>query len=337
LRELLEKESIVDAWMADLGMEFLLKLAREKQIDSSSMVHICDAAVAVAQMASEEKPLSTALIVGDPVHIARVLPPSAVQLMNRDHIRRMRRILVTMAKLVDGQVLGYVVDKYGYLRGVNRLEGPLDERRGFLLSSQFRRHAAISRQCDAVVFFVPYGGRQVRVFANGQLVGRYANGDWSPDNVAQISEVVARLAEERGYDLALMRRLLRCALQMSERNQGAIFLLGETDYVLERSDTSEISSFATFVTADVYQLSDRELICFAKQDGATIIDAQGQLRGYDVVLRPDADTPAEIGPGKGARHSSAAKMSAEAQCVAITVSQDGPITVYDGGRRILSL
>jgi long-chain acyl-CoA synthetase len=337
LRALLEKESILDSWMADLGIEFLFKLAREKQIDASSMVNICDAAVAVAQMAGEEKPLSTALIVGDPVYIARVLPPSQVQLLNRDHIRRMRRILVTMAKVVDGLVLGYVVDKYGYLRGVNRLEVPLDERRGFLLSCQFRCHAAISRQCDAVVFFVPYGGRQVRVFANGQLVGRYANGDWSPDNVTYVSEVVARLAKEKGYDLSLMRRLLRCALQMSERNLGALFLLGEASKVLDRSDASEISSFATFASADVYQLSDRELICFAKQDGATIIDAQGQLRGYNVFVRPNADTSAEIGPGKGARHSSAAKMSAEAQCVAITVSQDGPITVYDGGRRILSL
>jgi DNA integrity scanning protein DisA with diadenylate cyclase activity len=56
-----------------------------------------------------------------------------------------------------------------------------------------------------------------------------------------------------------------------------------------------------------------------------------------VLLRPDAETQAEIGPGKGARHSSAAKMSAEAQCMAITVSHDGPITVYDNGQRVLSL
>jgi DNA integrity scanning protein DisA with diadenylate cyclase activity len=55
-----------------------------------------------------------------------------------------------------------------------------------------------------------------------------------------------------------------------------------------------------------------------------------------VLLRPDSQTTAEIGPGKGARHSSAAKMSAEAQCLAITVSQDGPITIYESGRQIFS-
>jgi len=56
-----------------------------------------------------------------------------------------------------------------------------------------------------------------------------------------------------------------------------------------------------------------------------------------VLLRPLATTEAEVGLGKGARHSSAAKISAEAQSLAIAVSQDGPITVYDNGRRVLSL
>lgn len=337
LRELLEKESILDAWMADAGIEFLFDLARARQIDASSMVHICDAAATIAQMENEEKPLSTALIVGDPARIARVLPESQVQLLYHDHIRRMRKTLVTLAKMVDGLVLGYVVDKYGYVRGVNKLEVTMDEPDNFLLGPQFRRHAAISRQCDAVVFFVPAGGRQVRVFADGQLVGRYANGDWSPDRVSQVDETMARLAEQKDYDLPLVQRVLHCAFQMSEENLGAIFLLGEANVILEHSDASEISSFAAIVSADIAHMADQELINFAKQDGATVIDVQGQFRGCMIQLRPGADTQAEIGPGKGARHSSAAKMSAEAQCLAITVSQDGPITVYDSGRRILSL
>jgi DNA integrity scanning protein DisA with diadenylate cyclase activity len=301
------------------------------------MVHICDTAATIAQMESEEKPLSTALIVGDPVRIARVLPPSQIQLLRHDHIRRMRRVLVMMAKIVDGLVLGYVVDRYGYVRGVHKLEVAYDEPTSFLLGPQFHHHAVISRRCDAVVFAVPSGGGQVRVFANGQLVGRYANGDWSPDNISRVDEFVAQLASQKQYDPTLVQRVLRCAFQMSEENLGAIFLLGDANAILERSDASEISPFAAFIGAELAQLSDEELINFAKQDGATVLDARGQFRGCMVLLRPRADTPAEIGPGKGARHSSAAKMSAEAQCLAITVSQDGPITVYDCGRRVLSL
>ncbi len=337
LRELLEKESILDAWMADAGIEFLFELARDKGIDAPSMVNICDAAATIAQMESEEKPLSTALIVGDPARIARVLPASQIQLLHHDHIRRMRKVLITMAKIVDGLVLGYVVDKYGYVRGVHKLEVDLGQPASFLLGPQFRHHAAISRECDAVIFFVPSGGGQVRVFANGELVGRYANGDWSPDNVARVDRVVTELAEAKGYDLDLVRRVLRCAFFMSEENLGAIFLLGEANAIMARSDASEISPFAAFASADMANLSDRELINFAKQDGATVIDVQGLFRGCMVLLRPRADTQAEIGPGKGARHSSAAKMSAEASCLAITVSQDGPVTVYEDGRRVLSL
>jgi DNA integrity scanning protein DisA with diadenylate cyclase activity len=107
--------------------------------------------------------------------------------------------------------------------------------------------------------------------------------------------------------------------------------------ILERSDSPEIGSVATIVGADIERLSDQELTNFAKQDGATVIDARGRFRGCMVLLRPSANTKADIGLGKGARHSSAAKTSAEAQCLAIAVSQDGPITVYDCGRRVLSL
>jgi DNA integrity scanning protein DisA with diadenylate cyclase activity len=249
----------------------------------------------------------------------------------------MRKTLVTMAKMVDGLVLGYVVDKHGYVRGIHKLAVELDEPVNFLLGPQFRHHAAISRHCDAVVFFVPAGGRQVRVFADGQLIGRYSNGDWAPENMLRVDEVISQLAQEKRYDPNLIRRILRSAFQMSEDNLGAIFILGNADLILEHSDTSEISDFALIVSAPLENLSDQELINFAKQDGATVIDIHGRFRGCMVLLRPDADTKAEIGPGKGSRHSSAAKMSAELDCLAITVSHDGPITIYDSGRRILSL
>jgi DNA integrity scanning protein DisA with diadenylate cyclase activity len=338
LRELLEKENILDAWLADAGIQFLFDLAREKQIDAPSMVHISDTAATIAQMESEEKPLSTAIIVGDPVRIARTLPESQVQLLRHDHIRRMRHILVTLAMMVDGLVLGYLVDKYGYVRGIHKLKVNLDEQPvSFLLGPQFRHHAAISQRCDAVVFFVPSGGRQVRVFANGQLIGRYSNGDWSPENISYVDQAVAELAERKQYQLSLVRRVLRCAFQMSEENLGAIFIIGNADAILKHSDAPETSHFALIVSDDINNLSDRELINFAKQDGATVIDIQGRFRGCMVLLRPDATTKAEIGAGKGARHSSAAKMSAEADCLAITVSQDGPVTIYDAGQRVLSL
>lgn len=337
LRELLEKQDILDAWMEDAGIGFLFDLARAKQIDPLSMVHICETVAAISQMQDEEKSLSTALIVGELGPLTRQLPESEIQLHRYDHIRRMRQIVVTMAKMVNGLVLGYVLDKHGYVRGIHKLSQCIHDENNFLLGPQFRHHAAISKQCDALVFLVPVGGGQVRIFADGQLVGRYADGSWSPENIPNIDEAVAHLAEEKALRLELLQRVMRCAFHMSENNLGAIFLIGNADHILEHSDPPEINSFATIVNADIDHLTDEELINFAKQDGATVIDSTGLFRGCMILLRPDASTQAEIGPGKGARHSSAAKMSAEAECIAITISQDGPITIYDCGRRVLSL
>ena len=338
LHDLLEKQDILDAWLADAGIEFLFDLARRKQIDPPSMVNISDIVATIAQTQNEEKPLSTALIIGDPVHIARYLPESEIQLQRYDHIRRMRQIVTTLAKMVDGIVLGYVLDTHGYVRGVHKLLGEIPkDSDNFLFGPQFRHHAAISRECQAVVFFVPAGGRQVRVFADGRLVGRYSNGNWFSESVAHIDKAISNLAEQKRYHLHLLRRIMRIAFRMSESNQGAIFMIGNADLILAHSDPPEISSFASINGTDIDRLDDREIINFAKQDGATIIDRNGKLQGCMVLLRPNAGTQAEIGPGKGARHSSAAKMSAEANSLAITVSQDGPITIYESGQRVLSL
>jgi long-chain acyl-CoA synthetase len=337
LRALVEKRDILDAWIQDAGIGFLLDLAREKQINGPSMVSICDTVAAIAQMQSEEKPLSTALIVGDPARIARVLPQSEIQLHRYDLVRRMRQVVLALTKMVDGLVLGYGLDKHGVVRGIHKLDVEIDTPKNSMLGPWFRRHAAISYHCDAVVLFVPPGGRQVRVFADGQPVGRYVNGNWSPESVTCDQDAVQRLAEQKGCSLGLLQKILRCAFLMSEKNLGAIFVVGDSSVVLGRSDSSELSTYATIVSANVRDLTDDELINFAKQDGATVIDADGRFRGCMVLLRPSADTKAEIGLGKGARHSSAAKISAEAQSLAIAVSQDGPITVYDNGRRVLSL
>ena len=342
LRELFEKQDILDAWMADAGIGFLFEIARQQKIHPPSMVHICETAAAVAQMQSEERPLSTALIVGDPSRIARILPESEIQLQRYDHIRRMRQVVITLAEMVDGLVHGYVLDQHGYLRGIHKLEvalndDPFVDGADYLLGPQFRHHAAISRKCHAMVFFVPNGGRQVRVFSNGQLVGRYANGNWASERIPRVDQALDGLVKDGGYDLALMRRLLRCAFQMSEQNLGAIFLVGDADQVLEHSDPPAISAFATIVGTRLRRLSDAELINFAKQDGATVIESDGRFRSCKVLLRPAAETQADIGPDQGARHSSAAKISAEVGCLAICVSQDGPITAYEGGRRVFSL
>ncbi|MEM6456709.1 MAG: AMP-binding protein [Acidobacteriota bacterium] len=338
LQELLEKERILNAWMSDAGIEYLLDLARRKSIDATAMVHICDTVAGIAQMENESRPLSTALIIGDPARIARELDEGPLQLLRHEHIRRTRRSLVRLATMVDGDSFGYVVDPHGYVRGIRRLpKYPPEGDGGRLFGPRFRQHAQISERAGAMVFYVPSGGHQARVFTDGEIVGRYAHGDWQPEHLGNLREVMGRLREQGVYDLDLVRRLLRCAFRMTEVSHGALFLLGDADAVLERSDAPEISHIAWIERTPIDELSDEELITFARQDGATVIDLDGTFRSCMVLLRPHADTVADTTPGRGARHSSAAKMTAEVRCLAVTVSQDGPITLFEGGQTILTL
>ena len=259
------------------------------------MVHICETVAAIAQMHNEEQPLSTAFVVGNPAKIARVLPEGTLQLRQYDHIRRMRRAVTTLARIVNGHVLAYAVDTHGFVRGIHRLGIQLEDSAGELTGVHYRRHAAISRQCDAVVFSIPPGGRQVRVFADGQLVGRYANGVWLAESTAHIDAALASAGRIRSYDLELLRRLLRCAFRMSERNQGAIFMVGDADAILARSDQPVVQDIATLVDDAAGQPAHRRRDHQLRQAGR----CHGDRRGRQPAQRHGAAAPRRHHPRPG--------------------------------------
>lgn len=151
----------------------------------------------------------------------------------------------------------------------------------------------------------------------------------------EFDKLITALSSKHGYDLDLVHRVLSCAFRMSELHYGAIFMMGDADDILLRSDPPRIVDHVAIATVAVAMLSDEELINFAKQDGATIVDLRGEFRGCMVLLRPQPGTRAEVKPGMGSRHTSAAKMSAETGSLAVVVSQDGHISVYDQGRHLM--
>jgi DNA integrity scanning protein DisA with diadenylate cyclase activity len=335
LAELLEKERFFDTWIEEEGLGFLIELARRKGIDPPSIINVADLSADIAQSLHEGEPISTAFIVGDIDKIERLLPQSELRLVRTGHIREMSPIIRTLAELVNGLVLAYAVDKMGIVRDIRKVDVELPMEGNHLLGTYFRRYCAISALSEGVVFFVPEKGRRVKVFADGQIIGRYGDGDWKPESMPELDRTVERLVAQRGYDRRVVERVLRCAFEMSEHNLGGVFMLGDADDILNRSEKPRLSGYAAILTANLDNLTDEELINFAKQDGATIVDSRGEFCGATVLLRPQAHTPAEVDPKAGARHTSAAKMSAECDCLAVVISHDGPISLYDAGRRVM--
>lgn len=70
----------------------------------------------------------------------------------------------------------------------------------------------------------------------------------------------------------------------------------------------------------------------AHTDGATIFDHAGTLKLMGIRLLPSVEAEAEVRPIGGTRHTSGRRYSYdEPSAVVITVSDDGPVTVFQGG------
>lgn len=332
-----ELAQLFDVWVEEEGIGFLLTLARRSGIDPGAMITVADLAADLAQARHEEKSLATAVVVGDPDRVRAVVPPAEVRLLRRGPVRAMRNTITSLANLVDGRVLAYLVDPRGVLTDIVKVNGLAPLPNAGLLGEHFCRYLRLTEATAAVAFCVPPGGRRVKVFAGGTVVGEFEQGDWRIESLPDLDEIATHLVHDEGYDPELLERILNCAFRMSEENLGAIFMIGDADAILLRSDPVATTGEITVAAAHIADLTDQELINFARQDGATIIDVRGEFRGCMVMLRPQPNTPAEIELGRGTRHTTAAKMSAETHSLAITISQDGPITVYENGRKVLRL
>ena len=73
----------------------------------------------------------------------------------------------------------------------------------------------------------------------------------------------------------------------------------------------------------------------AQVDGAAFVDSSGILRRLGVRLIPSASAEGTVDAVGGTRHTSARRYSADdPDAVVVAVSEDGPVTVFRGGRVI---
>jgi hypothetical protein len=73
----------------------------------------------------------------------------------------------------------------------------------------------------------------------------------------------------------------------------------------------------------------------AQVDGAAFVDSAGVLRRLGVRLIPSAASEGAVDPLGGTRHTSARRYSADdPDAIVVAVSEDGPVTVFRGGRVI---
>lgn len=201
-------------------------------------------------------------------------------------------------------------------------------------------YISISLQMDGLILLKSKVSDEIKIFDRGILVARYINNSWESNpsdvrkNLLILTSITAEIQKELRLDPNLLSLILNTAIEMSYQRLGAIFMIGDHESVLDRSSKPSFSQLIRLRNCNLNLLERKELVNLAKQDGAVVIDNKGVIRGVGVILRPKPETVAEVYPGDGARHTSAAKITAETRASAIVVSHDGPISIYYKGKRL---
>jgi len=143
----------------------------------------------------------------------------------------------------------------------------------------------------------------------------------------------------------VFERVLRVAAELGDEGRegkpaGTTFVIGDTDHVLEHSDQMILNPFRGHPRDQRNVLDpklEETLKEFAAIDGAFVISGEGYVETAGIYLRSTIPG-VELPRGLGARHQSAAAITAETASIAVTVSEStGTVTVYHGGRILIEI
>lgn len=157
-------------------------------------------------------------------------------------------------------------------------------------------------------------------------------------------ELVAGLAAEPlpgDVTPAIFERLLTLAGELGAEGRegrpvGTLFVLGDSDRVLEQSRQLVINPFFGYPEAERNILDPRleETIKeFSAIDGAFIVRGDGVILSAGRYLSPAAKPEEPLAQGLGTRHEAAAAITVTTASVALCVSQStGTVSIYRRGR-----
>ncbi len=142
---------------------------------------------------------------------------------------------------------------------------------------------------------------------------------------------------------AVFARALEIALHLGQHGRegrpvGGLIVIGDAAVVLEQSEQMILNPFKGYTEQERNLLDERmtETIReYAALDGAIIVRGNGVVESAGARLKTGVS--AGLPSGLGARHAAAAGVTANARCVAITVSAtDGAVRVWRAGRMLAS-
>lgn len=189
-----------------------------------------------------------------------------------------------------------------------------------------------------------------RIRANDVVLNVYGSQDPDLLDTVQVTDVEAAfrlyfsVSRELGLDPSIQRVMLRAvelAVELAQEGRegkpvGALFVLGDTDTVAPHCQQMLMNPFKGY-DARHRNILDPGLAETIKElariDGAFVVTGDGVIESAGTYLRVDVDTPG-VPQGLGARHTTAAAITAATDAVAIAVSESTrQVSIFRHGRR----
>ena len=239
----------------------------------------------------------------------------------------------SMAPLLDGSKGAMVFDRKGRLKktvlfrdtGITSYQ---------MIPAEYHCVARTSLDTRGLVFYFSGDGRS-SVFFRGSRILVYRGASWHLQPT-DIEVGVADLANRASINVDALKHVFRLAAELSNSGHGGLLTVGDHVNVLKISERPE-TSHMVWPDMKVNTVATEAITGLMRQDGATIIDNEGNIVQGMTFLRPPVETEGRVEVGKGSKHSTASKVSGATDCVSLAISVDGQITVFFGGDIVLKL
>ena len=150
----------------------------------------------------------------------------------------------------------------------------------------------------------------------------------NPVNLTKILEANKRIA---GYEEAILKIMKDMTKHAPKSPHGLLILLGDyygqdlPEFTFREGQNPLVGQEPRYVTDKDFSEFMKDL-AIPERDGAIIVDrGGGQIAALDVLV--DTDIRAEVEPGLGMRHKTAAYISSTQRCVAAFVLNENWTTV----------
>ena len=321
--------------------EPVYSFSRQFGIDINVALEVFKLVYECVSKEEEGRPLSTGFLIGDTEKLKARLPDSMGIDQQEQNIFDLAKTVRTLFGLVDGYTSAFIVGRDGASVDARLMPGdPPEPDESSFTYVEFHGYCSSLKDVPGYALVASGALKTAKLFHGGTLCAEvYFSGkvgDWVHRSLDVAKQKLDQLASEKRIQQKVLYKIFTTAITMSNHRKGGTILVGDHEAVLGQSEAPR------FRIRDINVLSirgrqERHLFNLAAQEFALVVSPEGEPKAVSVRLlaKVPATMRPEVGPTDGGRHRSAAEMTAATDSIAFVVSDDGPVTIYSGGKRIL--